>query len=112
MGAGAVNSKKKGNGGERELLHILHDAGFPVYRNDQQYVGGFERPDLALTIGGVKYHVEVKRTEKLSLYTAMAQAVHDANGKAVPVVIHRRNREEWLVIERLQDFIQDRRNGN
>lgn len=111
MGTRAMNSKRKGNGGELELLHHLHDAGFPVYRNDQRYVGGFERPDIALTIDGVKYHVEVKRTEKLSLYTAMAQAVSDANGKAVPIVVHRRNREEWLVIERLTDFLKDRRKG-
>ena len=41
-----MNSKKKGNAGEVELLHLFHDRGFPVYRNDQRYRGGLENPDL------------------------------------------------------------------
>ena len=35
-----MNSKRKGNGAELELLHLLHDRGYPVYRNDQRYIPG------------------------------------------------------------------------
>ena len=100
-----MNSKKKGNSGELELLHFFHDAGFPVYRNDQRYRGGIENPDLCLTVGNIQYHCEVKRTERLQLYEAMEQAVHDANGKTTPIVLHRKNRREWVVIMRLNDFL-------
>ena len=47
--------------------------------------------------------------EKLNLYGAYHQAVRDssANGNGnIPVVIHKRNREETLVTLSLDNFIQ------
>lgn len=99
-----MNSKRKGNAGERELLSILAEAG-KAQRNEQRYIGGKDNPDISFQHNGVKYHVECKRCEKLSLYEAMSQAIRDANGKAVPVVVHRRNKKEWLVVLRLSDFL-------
>lgn len=55
--------------------------------------------------GGTAFHVECKRAERFNAYAAMEQAQHDANGHAVPVVMHRRNRKPWLVVMRLQDFL-------
>ena len=101
-----MNSKRKGNGGELELLHRFHAMGFPCYRNDQRYIGGKDNPDLCLTVNGQEYHVEVKRTERFRLYEAMEQAIQDAGGKRVPVVLHRRNRGEWMAILRLEDFLK------
>lgn len=101
-----MNSKQKGNRGELELLHLLEGRGLCADRNDQRYVGGKDNPDIALMIGGKKYHVEVKRTEKFALYPAMEQAQADANGHAVPVVIHRRNRKPWVVVMTLEDFLR------
>lgn len=100
-----MNSKRKGNGGELELLHLLHDRGYPVYRNDQRFVGGVDRPDICLRMNGQEFHCEVKRTEKLRLYDALSQAIRDSNGKRAPLVLHRRNRGEWLAIMRLDDFL-------
>ena len=101
-----MNSKKKGNKGELELLDIFRRHGYRANRNDQRYVGGVDRPDISLTMNGIRYHVEVKRTERLRLHEAMEQAVHDSNGHAVPVVVHRRNRDAWLITMRLDDFMQ------
>ena len=101
-----MNSKKKGNKGELELLDIFRRHGYPAHRNDQRFVGGVDRPDISLTMNGIRYHVEVKRTERLRLHEAMEQAVHDSNGHAVPVVVHRRNRDAWLITMRLDDFMQ------
>ena len=95
-----MNSKKKGSRGERELAETLRGYGLDSHRNDQRYVSGLENPDVSLP--GV--HIEVKRTEALRLYDSMNQAVRDANGKAVPVVMHRRNRSPWLVVMRLEDW--------
>ena len=88
-----MNSKKKGNAGERELCAILAEAGV-AHRNDQRYVAG------------TKYHVECKRAERFNAYEAMGQAERDANGHAVPLVVHRRNRKPWLVIMKLSDWLQ------
>lgn len=99
-----MNSKRKGARGELELLHLLHDMGYPVYRNDQRYIGGFENPDICLRMNGEEFHVEVKRTERLNIHAAMAQAIRDS-GSRPPLVIHRRNHEEWLVTLRLGDFL-------
>lgn len=49
-------------------------------------------------------HFEVKRTESLSIYTAMAQAMIDCGAK-VPVVAHRRNNKDWLCVLRADDLL-------
>lgn len=101
-----MNSKRKGNAGELEALHLLEAEGLEVHRNDQRYIGGKDNPDISLSVAGQRYHLEVKRKEKFSLYEAMDQAVADANGKAVPVVLHRKNRRPWVAILRMGDFIR------
>ena len=45
-----MNSKRKGNGGERELLSILQAVGVAV-RNDQRYTGGVDNPDIGAAQG-------------------------------------------------------------
>lgn len=93
-----MNSKRKGSEGERELLAILKEHGFPdAVRNDQMYVGGYRNPDISASFQGRQLHIEVKRVERLNITSAMAQAVSDAAGAAFPVVIHRTNRQPWLV---------------
>ena len=101
-----MNAKKKGSAGERELLHLLEAHGIPAHRNDQRFVGGLERPDIAAEVCGLPLHIEVKRQEHLRLTEAVAQAVHDANNHAMPVVVHRSNRQPWLVTWRLADLLQ------
>ena len=99
-----MNSKRKGSAGERELCEILRQAWYEsAHRNDQRYVGGVDNPDVAAIPG---YHIEVKRTERLSLYEAYEQATRDANGHAVPVVMHRRSRKPWLCVMKLSDWLK------
>jgi hypothetical protein len=50
------------------------------------------------------YHIECKRVEAGNLYNWLAQAKRDA-GKKVPVVMHKRNRQEWVAILPLGDFL-------
>lgn len=101
-----MNAKVKGNRAELELLHLLEAHGIPAHRNDQRFVGGTDRPDVSATVCGIPLHVEVKRQERLRLSEAVAQAVRDANGHALPVVAHRSNRQSWLVSMRLEDILQ------
>ena len=52
-------------------------------------------------------HIEVKRTERFSLYDALAPAKRDAAGSEnLPVVMHRRNESPWVVVMDFHDFIQ------
>lgn len=99
-----MNSKRKGNGGERELLSILQQYG-KAERNDQTFVGGKDNPDIFFSDGRAEYHVECKRAERLNLHEALRQAEKDAGGKRIPTVIHRRNREPWYITMRLMDFL-------
>jgi hypothetical protein len=47
-------------------------------------------------------HLEVKRVEAGNPYRWVEQAVRDAGGK-IPLVLHRRNRKDWIAIVRLDD---------
>lgn len=95
-------SRDKGKRGERELAGILRGYGFDAKRG-VQYHGGPDSPDVE-GLPGV--HIEVKRTEKLSLYDALAQSKADSGPGEMPVVMHRRNDCEWVVIQPLDDWIE------
>lgn len=96
------HSRNKGKRGEREWAGVLRSLGFPDARRGVQYQGGPESPDVVYGVPGT--HCEVKRTEALSVYTAMAQASEEC-GEAVPYVAHRRNGRGWLVIVRAEDLV-------
>lgn len=97
-------SKDKGKRGELELARNLQELGFPDARRSQQYCGSASSADV-LGLPGI--HAEVKRTEALSLYTAYAQAMRDAEGtEDMPAVFHRRNGKPWLVAMCLEDWIK------
>lgn len=100
-------SRDKGKRGERELAGILRGYGFDAKRG-VQYHGGSDSPDVT-GLPGV--HIEVKRTEKLSLYDALAQSRADSGPEEMPVVIHRRNDCEWVVIQPLADWIEIYKEG-
>ena len=96
-----MNSRNKGAAGERELARVLRGYGYDA-RRGQQYSGLIGDPDL-LGLPGI--HIECKRVERLNLLDAMAQAKRDARQGEAPAVFHRRNRAEWLVTMRLEDWI-------
>lgn len=96
-----MNSRRKGADGERELANKLREYGFDSHRG-VQYKGSPDSPDV---VGIEGFHIECKRVEQLNIEKAMQQSERDA-GDNVPLVIHRKNREEWKVTMRLDDFIE------
>ena len=56
-------------------------------------------------IGLPGIHIECKRVERLNLYDAMAQAIHDTRPEELPTVFSRRNHADWLVTMRLEDWV-------
>ena len=96
-----MNSKAKGKRGELQLAKELRLLGYDA-RRSVQYCGSAGDADV---IGIPGIHIECKYTERLKLYDAYAQSVHDAKGGEVPVVMHRKNHCQWLVTMNLVDFI-------
>ena len=96
-----MNSKQKGSAGERELSNKLKEYGFDT-RRSQQYCGANGDSDV---VGIDGLHIECKRVERLNVSDAMKQAVSDVKSGNVPVVMHRKNREEWLVTMRMSDWV-------
>lgn len=101
-------SREKGKRGERELARKFREYGYEARRN-QQYCGANGDADVTGLPG---IHVEAKRTERLNLYEAMAQAKNDARENEFPTVFHRRNNSEWLVVMRLDDWMEIYREWN
>lgn len=97
-----MNSKQKGARGERELASKLRELGYNS-RRGQQYCGANGDADVT-GLDGI--HIECKRVERLDLYGAMSQSVHDARFGEKPAVFHRKNNCEWLVTMRLPDLIE------
>lgn len=98
-------SREKGKRGERELAKKLREYGYDC-RRGQQFCGANGDADV---IGLPGIHIEVKRTERLSIYDAMDQAKRDKKIGEIPVVMHRKNNCEWLAILRLEDFMEQYR---
>lgn len=78
--------------------HLGHDC----HRGNQSR-GGHEQSDV---VGLPGHHVEVKRTERLSIWAAMRQAEADCAEGDVPIVFTRRNREPWLVVLWGEDYLR------
>lgn len=97
-----INSKDKGKRGERAWRDELRKNGYSQAYRSQQYCGSENSADV-ICPELPDYHFEVKFTERLSLYDAMWQARKDAGAKT-PVVAHRRNNSEWLVVICADDF--------
>lgn len=97
-----INSRDKGKRGEREWARFCRDQGYDGCRRGQQY-SGIEGEDV---VGLPGIHNEVKRTERLDLYGAIGQACRDAPDGKLPIVAHRRNHCEWVVIMRAEDWFE------
>lgn len=99
-----MNSKQKGNRGEREFAALCREHGHEdAARNIQFGHGCADNPDVRGLPG---IHVEVKRVEKLNIHDAMRQSRLDAGGKRMPIVAHRKNRDEWMITMRAVDWFE------
>lgn len=93
-------SRDKGIRGELEASKELSRLFDIECRRGRQY-SGLEGRDV---VGLPGVHIEIKRTEKLSLYDAIKQAASEADSGDVPLVLHRRYKKPWLAIVRLDDL--------
>ena len=96
------SQREKGKRGERELAGRLRDHVYDC-RRGQHFCGAIGDADVTGLPG---IHIECKRVERLNLQEAMEQSNRDARTGEIPTVFHRRDRSEWLVTMKLEDWIQ------
>jgi Holliday junction resolvase len=97
-------SKNKGKVGEREIVHLLREFGYAANRG-QQFKGSPDSPDV-ISPDFHDIHIEVKRTESLSVYEALRQAKEDASIDQRPLVFHRRSGKEWIAIIEAKELLK------
>lgn len=97
-----TNSRAKGARGERELANVLKEYGYDT-RRGQQYSGANGDADV---VGLPHIHIECKRVEKLNIDKAMQQSMDDARENEVPVVMHRKDRQRWLVTMTMDEWMK------
>jgi len=99
------SQRQKGKRGERLAAQAVTAALGVNARRGVQYKGGADSADIEVAIPGI--HWEVKFVEREAVRSWMKQAREECDGM-VPVVLHKRSREEWLVtvsMERLYEFV-------
>jgi hypothetical protein len=82
----------KGNGGEREVIDMLHARGWTSARRNFQS-GGQGGGDIIE--GPPDVHLEVKRRERCAIWEWIEQADAECRPTDIPVVVFRRNRSQW-----------------
>ena len=97
-----TNSRAKGARGERELANVLKEYGYEC-RRGQQFCGANGDADV---VGLPHIHIECKRVEKLNIDKAMQQSMDDARDNEVPVVMHRKDRQRWLVTMTMDEWMK------
>ena len=99
-----TNSRRKGKGGELEAAKALN-AVLPhaKARRAQQYAGHETAADLVCEgLDGVM--IEVKRREAMNIHKVMKEAQATSTDAQLPILLHRKNGEEWLLTIRLEDL--------
>lgn len=97
-----TNSRAKGARGERELANLLKEYGYEC-RRGQQFCGANGDADV---VGLPHIHIECKRVEKLNIDKAMQQSMEDSRENEVPVVMHRKDRQRWLVTMTMDEWMR------
>lgn len=99
----SARERRKGAAAEREVVALLRDQGWPGARRTSDGRGQASRGDV--TNGPAATHFEVKRVERLAIWSAIAQAEADARAHDLPVVAFRRSRSGWYAALPLDELL-------
>jgi hypothetical protein len=103
----AINSRRKGAAGERELAGYLREQGWQKARRTQQYAGNPEGGSGDVVCDNFPFHIEGKRCQQIKPEEWMRQAKADCPANKIPSVFFRRNGEKkWLVILQADDVCE------
>ena len=100
----ACNARRKGAAGELEAAKALNDVlPHAQARRAQQYAGHYTAADLHCE-GLPGLQIEVKRRQSMNLHKVMSESLANCTEDQTPVILHRKDNEEWLLTIRLQDL--------
>lgn len=100
----ACNSRRKGKNAELTCAKLINEL-FPhaQCRRSQQFKGDKTAADLTCDgLPGIM--VEVKRRQSMNLHSVMNKSLEDCTEDQTPVIVHRKDNEEWLLTVRLEDL--------
>lgn len=100
-----INSRAKGQRGEREVASVLSAAGFDASRGATQSAGAA----TADVVGLPGHWVEVKSHAGIAAVRHLDQAKRDvaaSGGGAAPVVVLRENRGPWAALVDLRVYLE------
>lgn len=105
-----INSRTKGQVGEREFVAFLEERGIAAQRS-QQYCGNSGEAADVLCKMLPWAHFEIKRTEKFRLYEALQQATNEKKEGQYAVVAHRQNssrylKKDWVIVMDADEFFK------
>lgn len=98
--------RQKGKRGERLAAKAVTAALGLKSKRGCQFKGGPDSADIEVEMAGV--HWEVKFVEREAVRAWMKQAVAESGGQ-IPVVVHKKSREGWLLtlpLERVYEFCE------
>ena len=98
-----MNSRSKGKRGELELAQLLRNNGYINARRTAQHCGNTGGAPDVTGVDGL--HIECKRVEQFRDDVSLQQAERDSRAGDLPIVIYRRNGEEWKALTRLDTFL-------
>lgn len=96
------NSRRKGKHGELDAASTLRRLFSWTTRRTQQFKGTAESADVEVEETPDAFW-EVKREERLNVFEAISTAAAQAGDK-LPILMHRKNRTDWLLTIRLTDL--------
>jgi hypothetical protein len=97
----AKKSREKGKRGERAAADKLREL-YPDAKRTISQSRGAEDSD----VGGTPWHVEVKIGKAPPIAPAMDQAIRDSRGERPPLVMSKKDRGDWLITMRYEDFLR------
>lgn len=90
----SARERAKGARGERQIVALLREHGWPNARRTHDGRDQAGRGDVANGPAGC--HLEVKLVERLNVPKAVSQAINDAAPTDIPIVVHRPSRAPWM----------------
>ena len=98
------NSRRKGKNAELACAKILNELlPHAQCRRSQQFKGDKTAADLTCDgLPGVMF--EVKRRQSMNIHKVMAESLAHCTEAMLPVILHRKDNEEWLLTIRLEDL--------
>lgn len=98
-----IHSRNKGKRGELEAASAINAVLPHAQARRACQFSGTETSSDVVAPGLKNLWIEVKRVERLNIHQVMAIAAEQC-GQLTPVLVHRRNKEEWLLTIRLSDI--------